>query len=78
MQKKYVYTVNNLKCGYCEEGFININLVIIPKIEDGYYVEIIEKNAQWIHHKIKEESLMGTYIFKEDTDGSWKLESATN
>lgn len=76
--KKYVYTVNNLKCGYCEEGFININLVIIPKIEDGYYVEIIEKNAQWIHHKIKEESLMGTYIFKEDTDGSWKLESAIN
>ncbi len=73
--KKYVYTITNLECDYFLDLLGNINLVIIPKIEDGYYVEIIEKNARWIHHKIKKDALMETYIFKEDTDGNWKLES---
>lgn len=75
--KKYVYTITNLQCNYFEDYLGTINLVIIPKIEDGYYVEIIEKHAWWIHHKIKKESLMKTCIFKEDSDGSWKLESET-
>ena len=72
-----MYTITNLQCDYFQDYLGTINLVLIPKIEDGYYVEIIEKQAWWIHHKIKKESLMETYIFKEDSDGSWKLESET-
>lgn len=76
--KKYTYTVTMLECGGYEV-LLNPsdNIVIIPKIEDGYTVEIQLKEAYWIHHKIKDESLICTYIFKEDTDGSWKLESET-
>ena len=76
--KKYTYTVTMLECGEYKV-FLNPsdNIVIIPKIEDGYTVEIQLKEAYWIRHKIKYESLRRTFIFKEDTDGSWKLESET-
>ena len=76
--KKYTYTVTMLECGGYKV-FLNPsdNIVIIPKIEDGYTVEIQLKEAYWIRHKIKYESLRRTFIFKEDTDGSWKLESET-
>ena len=70
--KKYTYTVTMLECGGYKV-FLNPsdNIVIIPKIEDGYTVEIQLKEAYWIRHKIKYESLRRTFIFKEDTDGSW-------
>ena len=76
--KKYTYTVTMLECGGYKV-FLNPsdNIVIIPKIEDGYTVEIQLKEAYWIRQKIKYESLRRTFIFKEDTDGSWKLESET-
>ena len=76
--KKYIYTVTMLECGnYLVFLDPSDNIVIIPKIEDGYTVEILLKEAYWIHHKIKKEHLKWTYIFKEDSDGSWKLESET-
>ena len=76
--KKYTYTVTMLECGEYKV-FLNPsdNIVIIPKIEDGYTVEIQLKEAYWIRHKIKYESLRRTFIFKKDADGSWKLESET-
>lgn len=76
--KKYIYTVTMLECGnYLVFLDPSDNIVIIPKIEEGYTVEIQLKEAYWIHHKIKNEHLKWTYIFKEDSDGSWKLESET-
>ena len=75
--KKYIYTITDLRCGNLEPLYGHLNIVIIPKIEEGYSVEIIEKTARWVHHKIKNEYLNWTYVYKKDSDGSWKLESKT-
>ena len=34
--KKYIYHITVLICGYTEELEMNNNFVLIPKVEDGY------------------------------------------
>ena len=62
--KKYIYHITVLICGYTEELEMNNNFVLIPKVEDGYTGEYMVEYKRWERGKIT-----------DYTDGSFKSES---
>ena len=43
-QKKYIYKITVIQCGFCEKLVTSMNWVLIPKIEDDFIVEfVVEK-----------------------------------
>jgi len=51
--KKYIYKITVIECGNCLTGDQSMNWVLIPKIEDGFSVEIIVENMQWNNGRMK-------------------------
>ena len=46
-QQKYIYKVIVFHCGTCKKGVIDMNWVLIPKIEDDYSVEFVVNYKRW-------------------------------
>jgi len=45
--KKYIYKIIVISCGSCEKLGISMNWVLIPKIEDDFFVEFIVEDKRW-------------------------------
>ena len=46
-QQKYIYKIKLIHCGSCEKLVVDMNWVLVPKIEDDYSVEFIVDYKRW-------------------------------
>ena len=49
--KKYIYKINVIYCGTCEKLALDMNWVLIPKLEDDFTVEFLVNYEKWKNGK---------------------------
>ena len=50
---KYIYKINAITCDYFMDIVLDFNIVLIPKIEDGYTTEFVINYVRWQNGKRK-------------------------